>query len=100
MDNYESLMRRYINLHDNMFHLRTQLQEVASVLSGIEESLGSALNGKKFRDKQGETGIIRIEPKSTGSESGSSKEKYVSLVYGEKVIKTHLASLANIQILD
>ncbi|WP_409288457.1 hypothetical protein [Peribacillus sp. SCS-37] len=98
MDNYDILIRRYINLHDNAFHLTAQLSEVNKVLFNIEEVLKTSLNGKKFTDKMGNSGYI-MAAKDTGS--GREANHHVQLVYDDNSItQVSLNSLKNFRIYE
>ncbi|PLT28441.1 hypothetical protein [Peribacillus deserti] len=106
MDNFDSLIRRYLNLHDNAFYLASQLSEVNKVLADIEETLKKSLHGKRFTDTEGRRGVIR-----TGSDYGRTEseedfkasvtqsENKIHLVYDDgKISYVSLSTLRNLNL--
>ncbi|MBM7693922.1 hypothetical protein JOC77_003366 [Peribacillus deserti] len=103
MNNYDSLIRRYTNLHDNAFYLASQLSEVNKVLGNIEETLKKSLNGKRFIDSKGREGYIKTDPATEGAEtpSGTESRDKICLVYDNNEVSfAAISSLKKITILD
>jgi hypothetical protein len=100
MNNCENIIRRYLNLHDNAYHLNEQLKDVSKVLDNLEDKLKNAVNGKRFIDLKGRTGYIEIGTDSKEKMHSLTKSK-VSLRYdNNEITVTSFPSLKNLTIIE